>query len=157
MSEFAPRPLLALVSGRLGAGLWRVDSLASDTAALATGFGWRVLTVDLDGVTDKADLLTRLGQGGHFPDWFGHNWDAAADCLSDLSWLGDTEGPASRVLVVINDADDLAADLAAVLGDVLAEASAGWAKRGVNFSVVWEGNARWEGAQGPAIPALDAL
>jgi len=43
--------------------------------------------IDLAGCTDKATLLARFAAALHFPDWFGHNWDALSDCLTDLSWL----------------------------------------------------------------------
>ena len=43
--------------------------------------------IDLAGCTDKAELLARIARTLRFPDWFGHNWDALADCLCDLSWL----------------------------------------------------------------------
>jgi hypothetical protein len=40
----------------------------------------------LHGVTDKAALLRRIGAVLGFPAWFGENWDALEDCLTDLSW-----------------------------------------------------------------------
>jgi hypothetical protein len=42
-------------------------------------------------VCDKGTLLAQLAEAGRFPDYFGHNWDALAECLCDLSWL--PEGP----------------------------------------------------------------
>src|SRR5699024_7231387 len=43
--------------------------------------------IELSGTTDKSEILTRIASALIFPDWFGHNWDALADCLGDLSWL----------------------------------------------------------------------
>ena len=43
------------------------------------------IRVDLAGCSDKATLLARLAAALQFPDWFGHNWDALSDCLTDLS------------------------------------------------------------------------
>ncbi|MCZ7655132.1 MAG: barstar family protein [Rhodocyclaceae bacterium] len=34
---------------------------------------------------DRTTLFECLATTLKFPDWFGHNWDALADCLSDLS------------------------------------------------------------------------
>ncbi|MGW5233730.1 barstar family protein [Streptomyces nodosus] len=42
-----------------------------------------VVTVDLDGVTDKAGLMDRVAHALALPDWFGRNWDALADSLGD--------------------------------------------------------------------------
>ncbi|RZB20232.1 hypothetical protein StrepF001_03575 [Streptomyces sp. F001] len=42
-----------------------------------------VVTLDLDGVTDKAGLMDRCARALQLPDWFGRNWDALADSLSD--------------------------------------------------------------------------
>ena len=34
-------------------------------------------------VADKSSILQALSDTFHFPDYFGHNWDAAYDCLLD--------------------------------------------------------------------------
>ncbi|RZU11559.1 barstar family protein [Streptomyces sp. BK239] len=58
-----------------------------------------VLTLDLDGVEDKADLMDRCVRDLELPDRFGRNWDALADSLGDLPARPDTEG----VLVVVRN------------------------------------------------------
>ncbi|MFF7777833.1 barstar family protein [Streptomyces tanashiensis] len=42
------------------------------------------VVLDLAGVTDKAALMDRCADTLDLPDWFGRNWDALADCLTDL-------------------------------------------------------------------------
>ncbi|MFD3842068.1 barstar family protein [Streptomyces sp. NPDC058642] len=60
-----------------------------------------VATLDLDGVTDKASLMERCARDLRLPDYFGRNWDALADVLSDPGlWPEDTVG--DRFLVVRN-------------------------------------------------------
>ncbi|MFF4836808.1 barstar family protein [Streptomyces sp. NPDC001315] len=49
-----------------------------------------VVTLDLDGVTDKAALMDRVARALRLPAWFGRNWDALADSLCDHSvWPED--------------------------------------------------------------------
>lgn len=63
---------------------------ASDLGPLleaADGLGFRCVAVDLADCTDKAGLMARLADGFSFPPGLGHNWDALADALGDLSWL----------------------------------------------------------------------
>lgn len=59
--------------------------------------GWHTLCLDLSGVTDKAAFMDRCARALGLPDWFGRNWDALADCLTDLSWAPSARG---RLLVV---------------------------------------------------------
>ncbi|MGA4945160.1 barstar family protein [Streptomyces cinereoruber] len=42
------------------------------------------VVLDLTGVADKAALMERCAEALGLPDWFGRNWDALADCLTDL-------------------------------------------------------------------------
>ena len=57
------------------------------------------VTLDLDGVTDKAGLMDRCVQALQLPDWFGRNWDALADSLGDHTvW---PEGAVERGLLVV--------------------------------------------------------
>ncbi|MFG2619599.1 barstar family protein [Streptomyces sp. NPDC048507] len=55
--------------------------------AAAEEAGTAVLRLDLDGVRSKAALMRRCAEALEAPEWFGANWDALADALSDLSWL----------------------------------------------------------------------
>lgn len=45
-----------------------------------------VFRVDLGSVREKKGFLAAVARALAFPDWFGHNWDALEDCLTDLSW-----------------------------------------------------------------------
>ncbi|MFE4621335.1 barstar family protein [Streptomyces sp. NPDC056747] len=42
------------------------------------------VVLDLAGVTEKAALMDRCAVALKLPAWFGRNWDALADCLTDL-------------------------------------------------------------------------
>ncbi|MFF4397602.1 barstar family protein [Streptomyces sp. NPDC001480] len=62
----------------------------------------RVVTLDLAGVTDKAGLMDRCVRALDLPDWFGRNWDALADSLSDHTvWPGDAGE--RGLLIVVRD------------------------------------------------------
>ncbi|MEU9355495.1 barstar family protein [Streptomyces griseoloalbus] len=58
-----------------------------------------VVTLDLDGVTDKAGLMDVCARALGLPDWFGRNWDALVDCLADHTvW---PEGAVERGLLIV--------------------------------------------------------
>ncbi len=89
------------------------------------------IRVDLAGCSDKAMLLARLAAALQFPDWFGHNWDALSDCLTDLSWL-----PARRYRIVLAQPEALrtaAPETLATLLEILGESAEFWAAEGVGF------------------------
>ncbi|MER5889089.1 barstar family protein [Streptomyces sp. NPDC001941] len=42
------------------------------------------VVLDLSGVADKAAFMERCASALDLPGWFGRNWDALADSLTDL-------------------------------------------------------------------------
>ncbi len=80
------RRVHALLSGQREPGVYRLVTSAGPeqvvNAARAAGWStWTVTTVP----TTKAELLAALAQTMTFPDWFGGNWDALGDCLTDIT------------------------------------------------------------------------
>jgi hypothetical protein len=75
---------------------------------------------------DKVQLLKNIASALGFPDWFGHNWDALEDCLTDLSWR---DAPGTVLLIESPRAGD---DLG-VLVDILRSSAESWAGRGKPF------------------------
>jgi RNAse (barnase) inhibitor barstar len=41
------------------------------------------ITIPMEERLNKETLLRSLAKACNFPSWFGHNWDAAWDCLTD--------------------------------------------------------------------------
>ena len=80
---------------------------------------------------DRHGPARGLGEQLHFPEWFGQNWDALADCLTDFSWR-EAEG---YVLVLEQLGDFRAAgdDDFDTLIEILSDASASWGVMGIPF------------------------
>ena len=68
----------------------RISAGALAAAAVAKGFG--VYEIDLACVADKAALMQEMQHALALPEWFGRNWDALEDCLTDMSWHEDDVG-----------------------------------------------------------------
>ena len=110
------------------AGVYRV--MCADVApllALASDEDVAVHEIDLIGLDDKREVIERIHTALEFPDDWGRNWDALADGLNDLSWLGD----ATPRLLVWRGMDDLhvdAPELEETLVGILEDTSASWAE-----------------------------
>lgn len=61
-----------------------------------------VFVAHVDGVElhTKADFLAAMAREFQFPDYFGMNWDALEECLTDLEWL-----PASGYVLLYDNCD----------------------------------------------------
>ena len=90
-----------------------------------------VFRVSLGGCTESSEVLARLAEQLQFPAWFGQNWDALADCLTDFSW----REAAGYVLVLEQLGDFRAAgdDDFDTLIEILSDASASWGVMGIPF------------------------
>jgi RNAse (barnase) inhibitor barstar len=79
----------------------------------------RTVRLDTADLTDKRDVLTRMGERFGFPDYYGRNLDALVDCLRDiaepvrLEWSGWETLQASdptafgRIMLVLDDRADV--------------------------------------------------
>lgn len=80
------------------AGVYQLSEPLSSLEGAAQENGFALWRVDCAAIREKDELLRALAEALRFPDWFGENWDALEDCLTDLSW-GDASG---YVLVLDN-------------------------------------------------------
>lgn len=76
-----------------------------DLLAAAEAAGYACYRVDLGQVKDRDGLFQRVATALEFPGWFGHNWDALQDCLTDMSWQ-----PAEGRVVILERCDAFRAD-----------------------------------------------
>jgi hypothetical protein len=75
--------------------------------------------------SDRIDsVLSRIGYALDFPEWYGENFDALKDCLTDFSWC-----EAAGYVLFISGAENLHAENPVAfnaLNDVFAAAIADW-------------------------------
>lgn len=125
-----PSRLSTILEAPDRAGVYHLPVEGPDgVAQVAMELGFAFARVDLEGCADKAELLRRLAAALHFPTWFGQNWDALADCLTDLSWM-----KAEGYVLVLDRMDRLRlaaeADFVTAL-DIFEDAARSWADEGV--------------------------
>lgn len=80
----------------------------------------------LDGraLIDKDGLLAALGWALEFPDYYGGNWDALEECLTDMSWRP------GAIILHIDHAGALAPELLDTLVAIFADVANAWRKQG---------------------------
>ena len=104
-------------------GVYRVARAEEITHAVG---GSRLLLARIR-FADKETLLKNIAAALEFPDWFGANWDALEDCLSDL--------PGEGYVVLFEN--PRAGDELGILVDVLRSSAESWAGRGKPFFAVF--------------------
>jgi RNAse (barnase) inhibitor barstar len=111
-------------------GAYLVGETDLDTLDVAAhDEGHLVRRISLAGCRDKHDLLQRIARALAFPETFGANWDALADCLGDLEWLPDVGGY-TWLFDHAGDLRDAAENDFDMLCDVLDDACKDWKERG---------------------------
>ena len=85
----------------------RADLASEGVRASIVEAGQVGIVVELDGaaVRTRDSFLAALSTALSFPHYFGKNWDALQDCLTDLEWL-----TANSYVLIFRSADQLFAD-----------------------------------------------
>ena len=71
------------------------------------------------------ELFAEIAEALEFPDYFGHNWDALEECLTDLEWL-----PGKGYVLLVTAAEQILTDDEeefATFLEVLSDAGEAWA------------------------------
>lgn len=69
-----------------GAGVYRLNCSLDALHESVERSGFKIFEADIAAAHGKGEVLAELARAIKAPDWFGHNWDALADALGDLSW-----------------------------------------------------------------------
>jgi len=89
VGEFMTAWLTGVVAGRIEPGVYRWPSRAHPGAVgrELAGAGWGRYQLAGREVSDAGRFFDGCAGALAFPSWFGHSWEALADCLTDLTWL----------------------------------------------------------------------
>lgn len=132
--------LIAVIKGERRAGLYKLETAISPDALATLSQEHNVRLFHLDGanVTNKADFLKAIADAMLFPRYFGQNWDALEDCLTDLDWLnGD------RFILLYEQPETFAQNDSSewlVALDILRSTVDYWRTKNRTLSVLFQGN-----------------
>lgn len=112
--------------------------------------GVRLFRVDGRSVQSKQRFLAAAGRAMDLPGWFGANWDAFEDCITDLDWE-----PGRAYVVLLENmqafAERAPRDFRTALR-ILEDAAQFWNEKRVHFHVLVSG-AQTAGAPLPGVSA----
>jgi RNAse (barnase) inhibitor barstar len=90
--------------------------------------------IDLKEATDKGIFLKLVALALHFPDYFGMNWDALNDSLTDLSWK-----PAAGFVIIFTNFQTISENMAteiAVIKNIFDSSARYWKQKKVPFFII---------------------
>jgi hypothetical protein len=125
-----------LFSSPEGSGVYTAEPglRSASIKKAAAGCKLDYTAVDLKGVTGREGLLRKMAAALKFPDYFGMNWDALNDCLTDMAWK-----PAGGYVVLLKKFGAVAEkcpDDVKVAGDIFASAAQYWKQKAVPFYII---------------------
>ena len=131
--------LQSIVDGSRAPGIYRFASRASakQVRSQLEAEGWRVFCLEGHDIKDKASFLSECAVSMEFPAYFGKNWDAFEECLTDLSWA-----KADGYVVLFDHADAFelnAADDWATAMEIFGNALKSWHEAGTSMIVLVRG------------------
>jgi RNAse (barnase) inhibitor barstar len=90
---------------RYPSGIYLIDAVECEQVLRHGAFPASFAIAVLNGTeaATRARFFREIARGLHFPDYFGHNWDAVYDCLTDLNWL-----PAAGYVLVLDGFEQFA-------------------------------------------------
>ena len=108
-----------------------------EIAQQAAKTGAAYFHIDGKKLRSKTQFLNHAATALCFPDYFGNNWDALEDCLTDFSWHD-----ANGYIILFDDADQLrqhaAADFDTIL-EIFRAAATYWQEQKIPFLVLLRG------------------
>ena len=112
-------------------GLYMVTCELDDVRQAARDAGYVLFDIDLTGVHSKTEFLAIIAEKIEAPEWFGKNWDALADALSDLSW----KNAPGYVMLLVNSNENfnLLSNDHDVARDILETTAEYWKSQGKPF------------------------
>jgi RNAse (barnase) inhibitor barstar len=140
--------LSKILSNAKASGVYHPTQSADEIARAAKEAKLSIVQLDLGRVPGKGEFLASLAKAFKFPQYFGMNWDALNDCLTDLSWLDD-----NGWVVILFNGQDFAAnnqdDFNTAI-DVLRTAAEYWRNHAKPFWAFVYGDSAWN----PGLPGL---
>lgn len=126
------QPLEKILTDVTKSGVYHMPNMdKAPIVAAAEANGYAAFRVDLAKSDDKDQMLATIGKALDFPDWFGHNFDALADCLGDMNWR-----PAEGYLVMLEHCDGIHSkaetEFVTTL-QIFQQAAEDWREQGIAF------------------------
>lgn len=116
-------------------GLDETASVKLKTSLRAKNF--RVETLDGENIRNKAELLEALDNACGFPGFYGKNWDALNDCLSNpASWDRPVSEAEAGIILIYHDATTLKQsdrEAFVTFTEIVISVQKGWRTEGRNF------------------------
>jgi RNAse (barnase) inhibitor barstar len=139
-------------SDRCPTGVYLIDAAEREQVLDHRAFPAEFVIAVLDGTdaATRSGFFQELARSLDFPDYFGRNWDAVYDCLTDFNWL-----PAAGYVLVLNGFDQFATNEAEqwnIALKVLREACASWQPLSVPMLALLYGPSELA----PGVPSLPA-
>jgi len=81
-------PIKSLLNRKHSGVYWLKSHITSaELEKTAKSGGFAYFHIEGQKLTKKEQFLNHAALAMHFPEYFGDNWDAFEDCLTDLSWV----------------------------------------------------------------------
>ncbi len=100
--------IIDLFAGKLNPDLYHLVSpiALTELADINRDVRSKIFYIDGHQIVERANLFHQFATIMQFPEYFGHNWDALEDCLTDLFH----EDAVDRQLIILDRLDEFAID-----------------------------------------------